>query len=124
MDWEIFFIESLLWGISLTDYVNRVRNNYLKKEVLVLRYNKQKDFEHDKYQIKALRELDKQYDVIWLLRDMLLFTVTWLWKEKTDSESKRAWRCSEFNAYMKNLDWWKRFMPKDFSTHPDFIKVM
>lgn len=68
--------------------------------------------EEYKYIDKALAEVTKGYDFKGIVK-MFLYIITG--KRNQDwLTSETEWWCSEFTAYMKDLDWRQRYMPKDF----------
>lgn len=123
LDGEIYLIESLRKWVTLTKYYDWLEKCKNTQKVTVLRYRKQSKFNDERYKIKWLRELDKHYDRVWLLKDMALYVLFGYRKERDEEKSKRAWRCSEFNAYMKDLNGRQKFRPGDFTNHEDFIEI-
>ena len=123
LDDGIYFIESLRNWVTINKFDEWYERNKYRKKIVVLRYVNQKQFDTKDYIIKALKELDKKYDIIWLSWDMLLYCLFWRRSNKTIEQSKKRRRCSEFNAYMKNINGWDKYMPKDFLYNKDFSAV-
>ena len=117
LDGKPYMIESLSGWITLRERKDRVDEPY-ERDIAWLRYN-DKFYDNEKdCCIKALMELDKEYDKIWVSK-MWLWVLLWRWNEwKTTSESQR-W-CSEYTAYMKNIKWRQLYMPWDFIKNKNF----
>lgn len=120
---EVYTIESLWSGMTLTKYETLVEKSKDMKLVKALRYKHQDQFDQDDYKDKALSELYKDYDKIWLFWDMALYVLFGWWQDRDEEKSKRARWCSEFNAYMKDINGWQKFSPGDFDKHEDFYEI-
>lgn len=120
IDGVVWVVEALLSGMYLRTFDDFVKDHMEGKKVLVMRYKYQGKFEEDKYIDKALMELYKEYDFFGLGTQLIWYLMFWIRTEKCEEQAKRAWRCSEFNGYMKEVIGRQKFVPKDFVKHPDF----
>jgi len=121
IDEDIYVIESLGWWITLKRWEEFTSPD---KYIRHLRMKWFRDTYHEKdYIIKALKQLDKPYDFMWIFK-LFIYICFWRWDSPTKQISEDNWRCSEYNAWMKDLDWWQRFMPKDFLEHDKFMEVL
>ncbi len=118
--WEIYVIESLWWGITMTRWSEfRNPDKYVKHLRMIWFSDK---FSEKDYIIKALQQLDKRYDYLWIFKLFLLICFGY-WSSPSKNISETHWRCSEYNAWMKDLSWWQSWLPKDFVSHKDFVVV-
>ena len=117
LDGEIYVIESLWGWITLT-----ARSEYIKHDIeyKILRMKWfEKLFDINKYKIKALMQLDKRYDYIGILKLFLLICFGYR-TQPNKKISENTWRCSEFNAWMKDINWRQSWLPWDFDSHDWF----
>ena len=74
------------------------------------------------YTIKALKQLDKKYDFLGIVK-LFMFICFWYWNNPNREIAESSRRCSEFTAWMKDLDGRQRYMPKDFEDHIGFTLI-
>lgn len=74
------------------------------------------------YIIKALSQLDKKYDYLGVVKVFLYISFGW-WNNPAREKSERSWRCSEYNAWMKDLPGWQTRLPKDFLNNDLFYTI-
>lgn len=117
INWEAYMIESLASGITLRTRKDWVDEPY-ERDMMWQRYNKPFYTNEKDYIIHCLMELDKKYDWMGIVK-MTIYLFFGRWNQgETTSESQ--WRCSEYTAYNKWLEWRPRYMPRDFANNEDF----
>jgi len=114
---DIYILESIWGGITLTPWSEFIKQDAFIKIIRLKGFENK--FNKKDYLIKGLRQLDKRYDY-WGILKIFIYICT----GKRDNISKRRsmtrrW-CSEFNAWMKDLDWRQFYFPKDFDNNDLF----
>jgi len=118
IDDVIYNIESLRGWITLSKWSDLVKQNV---KIKVLRH-KESIWNKDKYIIKWLKQLDKKYDYTGILKILIMLCFGW-WNNPAKSISEKTRWCSEFNAWMKDLDWRQYWVPWDFDNNELFHQV-
>ena len=117
---DICVLESIWGWITLTPWSEFIKQDAFVKVIRLKGFEKK--FNKKDYLIKGLTQLDKRYDYFGILK-IFIFICT----GKRDNISKRRsmtkWRCSEFNAWMKDLSWRQSYFPKDFDNNDEFINL-
>jgi hypothetical protein len=121
IDRYIYVIESLWGWITLTSWSKFNKNDKYIKQLRFKWFDNK--FNQDKYIIKALKQLDKRYDYLWIRRIFLMICFGY-WNKTSKEISMTHRRCSEFNAWMKDLSWWQSYFPKDFDKNKLFEEVL
>jgi len=122
IDWEVYMIESLWWWIIIRTRENRV-NTWIKRKIKHIRMVDFDNVYNEKdYIIKALSQLDKKYDYLGVVKVFLYISFGW-WNNPAREKSERSWRCSEYNAWMKDLPGWQTRLPKDFLNNDLFYTI-
>lgn len=118
---EVFVIEALGGWITVSRWKEFCQpGRYIS--VLRMKWFESK-FHEKEYIIKAAMQLDKRYDYFWIFKLFIYICSGW-WVNPSKSISEKNWRCSEYNAWMKDLSGWQAWLPKDFTNNPDFVELV
>ena len=119
-DGDVYVLESIWGWITLTSWSEFSEE---LKYVSILRYkNFDANYDLKNYLIKWLKQLDKRYDYFGILK-IFVFVCTGWRSNPSKNISQTKWRCSEFNAWMKDLSWWQSYIPKDFDWDIRFTRI-
>lgn len=117
---DIYVLESIWGGITLTPWSEFIKQDAFVK-IIRLKDFKSK-FNKKDYLIKGLRQLDKRYDYFGILK-IFVYICTGRWDNISKRRSMTKWRCSEFNAWMKDIRWRQSRFPWDFDDNDDFETI-
>jgi hypothetical protein len=118
-NWELYIYHALWWWVSKEKVSDRIKKPYDRK-VVVLR--RKKPVDDISYIAKNKYEYWKPYDFAWILK-ILLYILTWKWKDISDKCSQKSRWCSEFTARCLWMEWRQKYLPRDFLNEEEFIVV-
>lgn len=123
INWELYMIESLWSGITLRKRYTWVNTKIAKKVSHIRMHWFEAKFDIEEYTHKALLQMDKKYDFAGIPK-LFIMIVFGYWKNISEEKSEECLRCSEFTAWMKDLDWRQRYLPRDFVSNPLFFEII
>jgi hypothetical protein len=68
-------------------------------------------------------QLDKRYDYFGIWK-IFIYLSTWYRVNPTSRASQSKRWCSEFNAWMKNIEWRQSYFPWDFDWNNEFETII
>ena len=118
---NIYVLESIWGWITLTPW------SKFKKQDALVKVIRLKDFENKfnkkDYLIKGLMQLDKRYDYFGIWKIFIYLSTGYRVNPTSRASQSKRW-CSEFNAWMKNIEWRQSYFPWDFDWNNDFETII